>query len=143
MPRGAPDYWGISYRPSFGAAKAVNFTAPVVASVAQQIISVSGNGIIYGGLLTSQGIATQQNDTFAVIIDGSSFVQHTFVQLNVFNADKEHCAPVYLLKFDNVAFVYTFGLMPGITYEDSFSIFYLETHGQTPTVRAHVIYTEI
>ena len=143
MPHGAPDYWGISVRPSFGGARSDMYFDNVAASAWTILHTIVGNGIIYGGNIIVAGAATQQTDVIAMSVDGTNLGQSIILQLNDWKFTGLYDSVVHEIFFDNVNFVYVIGLMPGITFESSIEILYQETYGRTPVVRSQIIYTEI
>ena len=143
MPHGSPDYWGISVRPSLGAAQREIYLLNAVASDTRQCAIIHGNGILYGGHVASQGIATQKTDTYNLYIDGNRIAHTQFEFHNEAHINKEHSSPLYELQYDDVNFLYVLGIMPGITFESSFEIRYTEAPGRTPVLLGEIIYTII
>jgi len=143
MPIGAPDYWGISVRPSFGSARRATFARAANTSAITIALTITGNGIIYGGYVLSSGVATQKADSYEIFIDGEAVAFATFLNQNTWLLNKEHVAGLYELRHDDVNFKYCLGIMPGITFEKSIRIQYLETYGRTPNIIGDIIYTLI
>ncbi len=133
MASGIADYLRM-IRPKFGGAQFSWGLKNVVANASTTIITVSGKGVIYGGAVILDHTGTQRDCVPHIKVDGTVLGNSSFSGMNKYGIEIEHSMPVYLLKYDDVAFVYAGGLSSGISFEESFSVTYDETHGATPEV---------
>lgn len=142
MAHGMPDY-NRDVRPKYGAAQVAWRNITAVANSLNALVEISGKGVIYGGLLALYGYETQQISTPHLTVDGTIIAQVSFQSYNRYNMTVENCFPFYLLKYDNVAFIYALGISSMMTFESSFKVEYDENDGGTPTVWCRVIYALI
>jgi len=140
MAHGLPDYYrgvDIAYqalselinRPKYGAAQSVRGSTACGPNNTKTLFTVSGKGIIYGGVLYYYPTSSQYNGRFIYKIDGQTIVDEWAWVLNNFGIKDPLCHPMVVLLFDNVNFDYCFGLAYGYTFESSFSMQYQETNG--------------
>lgn len=139
MSSGMPDYTKV-VRERYGAANSVKWGLAVGANCLTELGSMSGKGIIYGGFLTTDSVASQLNGYPILKVDGKMLEYGSFFTTNKYGLTKEHSYPMYELLYDNVNFIYTVGVMPGITFEESVALLYREWEGDTPTVIGCLIY---
>jgi len=142
MAVGLPDYYrGI--RPRYGAARLLRQTKTVVANDTTVIDIVEGRGMIYGGdLVVLPGFAQGQSE-FTLFVDEKDIGSSRFDRCLERGHIEKHSYAYYLIKMDNVNFIYCVGIMPGITFEKSFQLSYTERHGTTPDVKIRVVYALI
>ena len=124
--------------PTFSAA-----IVPVPSDEDTIILTILGKGMIYGGFVSSAGAATQRNDKVYIKLDGAVTWPLTFFNLNNFGLTDPTSMFPYLLKYDDINFLYTVGLNYGTTFETSLVIHYTETHGNTPTIYPWINYALI
>lgn len=133
----------LTSRENFGAVQVSNTIGAVTPSAENILLSVSGEGIIYGGILGLDAAASQKTDIPRLYVDGGLIANLAWEGLNKYNANTNEAAGVYLLKYDDTAFVYSGAFTRGITFENSFAIHYVENNGNAPTVFAVLPYTLI
>ncbi len=139
MSKGTPDYYR-TVREIRGAAKALEGGETAVANSEKDLGSVSGKGVIYGGVIYAVEAASQKNSQARLYIDDVMITQSSFQTLKEKNLTIEHSYPLYLRQFDEVNYQYSVGVSGNITFETSFKITYREEHGATPSVGFEVIY---
>ena len=127
-------------RPVYGAATGAVGSAAADASSITDLISVTGQGQIYGGFLETQGAGSIIADIPLVLVDGSAFSG-----LTIGGRDEKHITMPGMDILYDVDFLgslnhVVLGLMPLITFESSFSISYSEQSGRTPQLFANVVY---
>lgn len=116
----------------------------VVASLGRtSLLSVTGKGMIYGGLVFLNHTSTQKAAEVIQVVDGDDMVSLTFDNLNLLSVDKVGMYPLVLRRYDEVNFIYCVGLGSGITFETSFEVVYNELNTTTPTVFTHLLYALI
>lgn len=130
-------------RPKFGGAQVLQYYAAIPASQNTSLGSVEGKGMVYGGFINVQGVATQKADNIRIYVDGTFLANAPISMLNAFSITSEHSYPIYELSYDNSAFIYNIAFSHGITFETSIEIKYEEMYGRTPTVSMDFIYALI
>lgn len=151
MATGLPDYYrgiDVTYqtlselmnRPKYGAAQSISAGFVVTPSAETEITTVSGQGMIYGGMLGV--IATDQIwvDVPILKIDGVEISIANFYTINDFRMYPEKSYPFYMLRFDDVLYRYAVGISSGMTFETGFDVLYEEGAGRTLSVSLRVIY---
>jgi len=143
MPHGAPDFWGISYRPSLGSAQIGGFARLAIANDTIVALTITGNGIVYGGHAYCKGTASQRMDEYHIYVDGIRLGSQWFEKKNTYQLTTPYSSSLYELRYDDVNFEYAIGIMPNITFETSLELRYRETQGNTPLLRGEIYYTLI
>lgn len=154
MSSGRPDYFRgvdityqtlgqITNRPKYGGAVVYNGGDICYADVETPLIAVAGKGMVYGLVMYLDYTSTQKNSYISVEIDDSLDLVQSFRNLNKFGNLMFGGYPLAIYKFDDVKFIYSVGLVRGITFEESFIIRYGEQHSTTPTVYCYLSYALI
>lgn len=154
MTRGLPDYYrgvDIAYqalaqmivRPKYGGGLATWGSAVVTANAETTLITVSGKGMIYGGVVFLDHTSSQKTGIARLKADGNLLADMSFEGMNKHNIINPWSYPFYLLKFDEANFVYTVATSFGLTFETNFELAYFEQEGETPTVRFDICYALI
>ncbi len=139
MASGLPDYLP-EFRPKFGKVTVTRNQVSCPALATTSIILVSGRGVIYGGILWLDHTASQRNSMPRLRIDDSSISNTSFVDMNKHGVNVPMIESAFLLKYDDVNFIYAVGIGVGIAFEESFEVLYEEEHGGEPGVTAKVLY---
>ena len=139
MASGLPDYARI-VRPRQGGANLSSNTKVAVANDITFMVSVTGKGIIYGGVMLTSYTSTQKNSMPVIYVDGVQMVSATFYATNLYELNKPDTLLFYEMKYDDVNFVYAVALTSGVTFEKSVVIAYKEAHGTTPTIITWMTY---
>jgi len=142
MAHGLPDYYR-GMRPRYGEAQLLRVAETVTANDTTLIGSISGKGMIYGGHVCLDYTSVQGQSEVALFVDDNDIGSKRFDRLLQYGLFGKHSYATYLLKKDELNYVYVAGILPGITFETSFKIYYTERHGTTPGVAARVIYALI
>lgn len=154
MTHGLPDYYrgvDIAYqalaqlmvRPTYGEAESAYGGAVMVATAENILQTVTGKGMIYGGVLYLDYIASQKHAQPLLYIDDVKLDQPNFEDLYKWKIAKENSLPFYLLRYDEGNYIYAVGLSSGYTFEESFKINYNEVNEGTPTVYYDILYALI
>lgn len=139
MASGNPDYLR-QVRQMYGGAHSDKFGYAVTANALNELGTVKGKGIIYGGFITLEYTSTQLTGYPMIEIDGRYMEYASFFLTNKMGFKQEHSLPLYELLYDDVNFRYNVGVMPGITFEEKVTLLYREWEGTTPTVIGCLIY---
>lgn len=133
----------LTNRPKYGGAVGSTGSLVVTASSENELVSVDGKGMIYGGTVWLDYTSTQNNSMPLLEIDGSDIVEMSFGGGALYSIDKPRCYPIVLLKCDNTNFVYAAGISYGLTFETGVKLKYKEEHGTTPDVGFTLVYALI
>lgn len=154
MSSGLPDYYrgvDIAYqalaqmivRPKYGGAESAWGSQIVGANATNALVTISGKGMLYGGVAYISYALTQAKGLFELKIDGSFVTDKSLVTMNAFGIVKPQSYPVYLLKFDDTNFVYSVAVSYGVTFESEVILSYVEDDGGTPTIYYDLTYALI
>lgn len=154
MTAGLPDFYrGIDVafqslgqiinRPKYGGANIVAGGGVVTASDETELLSVSAKGMIYGGDIGMNVLASQSNGVPVLEVDGVKIAQRNFVSMINARIKVPNSAGIYLLRYNDINFKYHCGISAGITFETGFRILYQENDGETPSVTSRVIYAVV
>ena len=148
---GLPDYYrgvdiafqalsDLIVRPRYGKADLLYKDKVVTAKDVTLIGEVYGHGMLYGGCVYLNITENQQLSKVLLHVDDKEIANKSFNDLAIYGLVGEHSDGTYMLKYDQTNFIYAVGIMPGITFEESFKIYYDEKHLATPEVSARVLY---
>lgn len=142
MTSGLPDYYrGI--RPRFGGGEQTTREQEVAANESTVLATISGKGMVYGGVILFDYTSTQKNSIPVLAVDGKKLCAIKYATLNKYNIQGGGKYPVILTIYDEVNFIYGVAFSYGITFESELGISYIELHGTTPTVYCNIIYALI
>ena len=133
----------IIMRNQLGGFQISDITKTVDPNTITQFSDVSAKGYIYSSLKFCIGSSSQKNDIAWAIVDGVISATPTLDQLNLFNINGLMQAFPYITCFDETNFLYTIAWPASLTFETSFSDWWYEKHGNTPTVRVGLLFTII
>lgn len=136
----AQDLAELVSRPRYGDVGRFVYSHAVTANDSTLIGEVAGRGQIYGGALYLDAAASQRADYVRLLVDDFWLPQMTFEDMMTYGMTEEVLTPSFLLCYDEVNFIYSIGITGGITFEEYFKLYYVETQGKTPTINAHVTY---
>lgn len=115
-------------RPKYGAAEIASNTVHLTTTATTTLFTISGKGMIYGGILYSYDSDINPVDRI------SAFADYTPPEESIFNeswknlVDRgvflEHALPLYLLRYDTVTPWYVVAFSHGITFESDFTVKY-------------------
>lgn len=142
MASGLPDYTR-DIRPKYGRAVGKTGSLKVTASGLNDLISVTGKGMVYGSFINLAPTETQANSEVVLHIDETTIIGMSFNKLNAYGLIRPRCFPIVLLEFDNINFNYAAGIAYGLTFETGIKLQYQENHTRQPTVGWTFIYTLI
>lgn len=140
MASGLADYYR-GFRPTFGGAVGTTGTKSVTASILNDLVSVTGKGMVYGSFINLSPNETQANSEVVLEIDDTTIIAMSFNKLNAYKLSVPRCFPIVLLQFDNINFNYATGIAYGLTFETGIKLQFQENHGRTPSVGYTFIYT--
>ncbi len=127
-------------RPTYGGAISSNIALTVASASPTTLFDISGEGIIYGGYLWVDAIATAVIDKWLWYIDGNLQNSLRFDRLFDNNCTQPYGAAPVLTRYDEVNYDYGLIWVPAITFESGFIVQYSESYGRTPDVRSGVSY---
>ena len=121
-------------RSKYGVATPEPFSGYVTANTKNEIITISGKGVIYGLVVYVQGTDIQRNDYLSYDIDGATYDDVSFEYFMLFNDVLVPGVLGWLGCYDEVNYRYSIHVGTGITFEQYSKLYYTETHGRTPLV---------
>lgn len=127
-------------RPVYGGALVSVVMKAVTANADTELISITGEGMIYGGCIAVWGGGQQKDSIWINEIDGNEQCPATFDILFTYNMGQPHGTSPIITRFDEVNYQYGSILPYGITFEEALKAIYREEHGGTPTVLAVMTY---
>lgn len=127
-------------RPTYGGAQVSTVVQVATANDDTELISIVGEGMLYGGSLAVWGNLTQEDSYWKNVIDGNTQSPTVFSILSQFNMSQPHGSSPIVTRYDMVNYEYGFIIPYGITFEESFVCYYHESHGDTPTVMMVLTY---
>lgn len=154
MATGLPDYYrgiDVTYqtlaqlmnRPKYGAAQKVVAFKLANADPEFPLVSVSGKGMIYGGIFVVDAPTTHASCKAVLKIEGVEICEADFYFLYYFAVDKYQSYPFYLLQYDDTRFIYSSGLSPGYTFETGFDVSFINPYGTPADFGCRIIYALI
>jgi len=135
----AQDLAEIINRPKYGAANGAVWSGDVFSPNTQDLFSITGKGIIYGGFIHIDATDTQEVSNVVLTIDGTEITSIEIGQLGSYFLITPSSYIFYLLVYDTTNFEYTIGYAPGITFESSLSAQYSCQSG-IATLDARILY---
>jgi len=151
MAHGLPDFYrgvDIAYqalsqliiRPKYGAAQRLFASVWVTPGQITNLASVSGKGIIYGGVLYLDAAVQQKSSMPRLSVDGQVLTGCSFYEINTYAWNKAQSHLYYELKYDDVNFIFSVGLAYPITFESSFVVGYREIYEESVNVACQFVY---
>jgi len=136
MAHGTPDYYSgvdITYqalseiivRPKYGAAAAKSVSVLVSPGSKDLFTAITGRGMIYGGLVFVEAAESHQGDSANLVIDGVPLGQLSLLYLDRYQAFDPVYWPVVITRYDDVNFIYSVAFAYGYTFDNSFTVRYI------------------
>lgn len=125
-------------RPKYGAAQQVTFDDPVTANGNTELLSISGTGKIYGGVVFASASASSKGSTPSVSIDNRGFIMQSYEDMFNKQFISEQMNYFFLTMFDDIDFNYSVGLSNDYTFETDFKLFFTRHFGILTDVLAVV-----
>lgn len=133
----------ITNRPKYGAAQVAESNITADPMELEDLVSVDGKGIIYGGFLSLYDDETAQISAIHMTIDGNLIADLSLQTFNRYSISKDGMYPFYVTQYDNEKFLYAFGISSMMTFETSVVIEFEENDNGTPTIMCRLIYALI
>lgn len=154
MASGRPDYFrgvDVTYqtlgeiinRPKYGAENYDEGSVQVPVSSVTNLLTVTGKGMTYGGVVLVGPGGTQQDGKVQLVVDGDLMSGMSFTFMNDYKVTRQDSYPIYLMKYDEVGGIYMVALSRGITFETSLVVRYVEAEGETPDIVYKITYALI
>lgn len=127
-------------RPTYGGAKFATYNAAITPSDTTELVSINGEGMLYGGFGMVVGAALPISDYFNVVLDGTTHIGHQFQWLAYLMARQPMGSLPGITSYD--APQKTVGVVfgGGITFETSYVLNYIESLGNATNVWVKIIY---
>ena len=133
-------------RPKYGAADGEYSNTLITAhspAEEEELISVAGKGVLYGGTLSVVHTSTQANSAPLLRADGAKVCNAGWKVMHDHRiVDPRMCA-VYLKEYDPIGFRYVAAFREDTTFENTLSVHYMDNHNSTPRVFCGIYYALI
>ena len=139
MASGTPDYIR-EVREKFGAGKIATGSLVVTANSLNELLSITGKGVIYGGFVYQTSLSSQRFGITYLVIDSLMSIGSSYWFLNNYNITIPNSYPMTITKYDEVDYQYAVTISPAIKFESSFKLYYQETQGAAPTIYYSINY---
>jgi len=141
----AQDLAELINRPKYGAAHAEGADVTLSPHQTYTLYNISGKGIVYGGAVWTPNPpvptgVNQADSTVTVLADGEGLNATRFAHLNTLGLLVPTSMVTYLTAYDTTNHIYAVAITPGITFETSLKVLYIENNGQAPSVGATLLY---
>ena len=134
MAKGAQDYYQIvditaqtiariATRPTYGGAIGTYAAGAIANGVNQEMIGISGQGILYGGYVKIWSSVPVVDLRLYMKIDGNSVPDIAVDNINKFNISKPCGFMPILMMHDDVNHYYSYAINGGLTFETTFSYY--------------------
>lgn len=131
----------IIQRPRFGQISVGEVAGYVAANTANLVMSLSGAGMHFGVYFWGASTDIQDNDYIRIVADGNTIDLPTMKQLFDNNFVLPIGAEASISLYDTVNFKYAGFGGAGKTWNTSYKLYYVETHGRNPYVSLKYIYS--
>jgi hypothetical protein len=88
------------------------------------MLTVSGEGMIYGGTVCVDANASQANSVVKMIIDDETQTSISFGVLNQYSLNQRMGSISHLAHYDDINFLYAVFLPVSVTFESMFEVVY-------------------
>lgn len=139
MAAGTPDYTK-QIREQFGSGTHMTGQLMVTPSDLTELVTITGKGVIYGGLIYLDHLSTQKDSKPIILIDGATIISFSYWEMLKLGLFDTKMYPMSISTYDEDDFAYTACLANGIKFEKEIMLAYSEMSGATPTVYWSLIY---
>lgn len=141
----AQDLAEIINRPKYGAAHGEGADVTVDPGETYTLYNISGKGIVYGGAVWTPNPpvptgVNQVDSSVTVLADGEGLNAARFTYLNTLGLFLPTSMVTYLTAYDTTSHIYAVAITPGITFETSLKVQYIENNLENPSVGATLLY---
>jgi len=131
----------LTNRPMYGAAQHVEGDVLIGINTIKTLFTVTGKGIIYGGIIYAENVAKIENDAIGIYVDSVNTIYTQWKKLHKFNLVNYNDFGVWLNTYDTENGNWSLSIMNGITFEENFYIRYFEGESYEKTISYFVIYS--
>jgi len=130
----------LTNRPMYGEAQDAHTSVNVSANSTVTLLSVSGKGMIYSGLVDIPTDHNIDTDWVSIEIDDNEIFYLVFGYFIQYEITRPNSYIAWLNKYDNKNNVYSMSIGNGLTFESNIKIKYHETNGVDVYVNAKLVY---
>jgi len=131
----------LTNRPMYGAAQRVAGDTLIGPDTIKTLFSISGKGIIYGGIIYAEDVAKIENDAVGLYVDDVITIYMQWSKLHELNLVNYNDFGMWLNTYDKQNGNWSLSIMNGITFEENFYIRYFEGESYEKTISYFVIYS--
>ena len=139
----AQDIAQIINRPTYGGANVSTYDSNPPTSTTTELISITGQGVIYGGYIWIHDGTSRYNDSFILHVDGVDIFNITSYYLRTLNFSKYENTPLRMCVYNEYMKYYLATIQNDITFESNFKIKYANAGGGASTVTAQAYYATL
>lgn len=139
----AQDLFSIKSRPVYGTIAEASGAVIVAENTTEDIVEITGEGIILACRGRSTSAASHKNDFFKISIDAALVSSPTFNDLNALNLTRPWDFIAYKIEYDDAAWKYGIGMCYQYPFASSFKLEYTNAEtglGNSATASAVVYY---
>ena len=130
------------YRPRLGTICIAEVSGYVAANTENLVLGVSGAGMHFGTYFWADSTGVMDNDYLKLVVDGTAIALPTFGTFNERNFIMGSPGYAFGTIYDTVNFkTGGCGDAIGYTWNNSFLMYYVETHGRNPFANLKFIYS--
>jgi hypothetical protein len=143
MPRGYPDFFGMSIFSKYGVLVRAPFGLADADAVAHTVLTVTGKGIISSGYLTVSGPTNPTGLTVLLNVDSGQLTSGLFNNNFGFKGWLMNSLSLAVVQYNTIDGVYSMAIRPGITYDTGFSLIVQNATGGNSSWSGEVCYQSI
>ena len=132
-------------RPKYGAAQFADYSDTIAEGSYDALFSISGTGMIYGGVIKQLGSFGTFFIVIDIYIDGVELDYWDLLDLSTWQIEDKNMAPVWEQYYSEENDKYIQGITRGITFEESFKVYVHNCTGSgaSDAVEAQLFYALI
>lgn len=131
----------IIQRPRLGSQYAVEISGYLAANTENLIVNISGAGMWWVISFFASSSGLMDNDYFKFIVDGTIMTTPTILQIIQNNFTMGNPLHSYGTLYDAVNFKIAGGGQLNYTWNTSYKLYYVETHGRNPLANLRFVYS--
>lgn len=139
----AQDLGEIINRPKYGTPAVSSVDTSTSFDGLKQFVSISGKGMIYGGFVVMDGDQDQSTSILQLTVDTIPIFDDAISDILSWGVSLPLLGHAFLLKYDSVNFIYSFGLGKWITFESSFKVVINRQGGGNTNFHSRIVYALI
>lgn len=133
----------VTNRPTYGGAISGDMTTSKSASAWYDLLTISGTGMIYGGVLKIDGGSGDEDGVVSLRFDGISTYNQRPFDLMYSASITSNNLPIYLIKYDPIEDIYVVGFGFGYTFETGLVVKAYQATANTVVYSGEFLYATV